>query len=356
MKISRIVSIVLFMWIVSAELYTVVYAQDNLPRALRRRYPEEDYIVRFGAGETAEDATESARFEISKYFEAKISGETIVNQWAQSRTNKGKTIEDQLTEISNSIIVGTSRDIPGIEVISSEYDRRSESYQVWAALDKRSYMGILQNRIMDIDKKITSRLETLSGEDLRRLRIYSQIMNDLIIREKALQDLTLLGSGAATFASETALFGVMSSLDSLIADAFDIGLVFESDTDTSVRAGIVKGINDAGLRVREFADTPSALSSGIDLLMLAEHSVKTRSNSITRNNRDFTFHFADWVLSIRSMDPESKEVIDTLVLKDSTNGGNEDQALERMLSKMLSAQVPAVSNWVYDSIFKPEEL
>jgi|GEM_PF-4326575 hypothetical protein len=355
MRTSHTILILLLLSVVFAETAPGVFAQEKLPRALRKKYSADTNIIRFGSGATAEDAAESARFEIAKYFEAKISGETIVNQWAQSRTKKGKTLEDRLTEISNSIIVGTSRDIPGIVIVSSEYNKRAKSYQVWAVLEKKSYVGILQDRIMGIDNKINTRLDNLSGDDLTRIRVYSQIMNDLILREKALQDLTLLGSGAPTFASEIALFGVMSSLDSLIADAFDIGLVYKNEIESTVKSGITKGINDAGLRVREYPDSPSAIAGGIDLLMTVEHSVKTRTTAMKRNNKEYTFHFADWEISIQTMDPESQEIIDTHILKDSTNGSYEDQAIERMLTKILSEQVPSISTWVYNSIFKPEE-
>ncbi|MFC1651009.1 hypothetical protein ACFL2X_05510 [Candidatus Latescibacterota bacterium] len=355
MRIARTVIALFLLAVALPELMPGVFAQDKLPRSLRRKYSEDSYIIRFGSGDTSEDASESSRFEIAKYFEAKISGETIVNQWAQSRTKKGRSIEERLTEISNSIIVGTSRDIPGIEIISSEYDKKSKSYQVWAALEKSKYIGVLQDRIKNIDGKNNNRLANLSGDDLNRIRIYSHIMNDLLIREKALQDLSILGSGAASISSETALFGVMSSLDSLIADAFDVGLVYKNEMSSSVKSGITKGINDAGLRVREYPDSPSAFESGIDLLMTVEHTVNTRVTSRKMNNKEFTFHFADWVLSIQTMDPESREIINTLVLKDTTNGSYEDQALERMMDKILRVNVPSISKWVYDSIFKPEE-
>ena len=52
------------------EKATNVFAQDEMPRELRRRYTEDLYIVRSGYGDTSEDASESARFEIAKYFEA----------------------------------------------------------------------------------------------------------------------------------------------------------------------------------------------------------------------------------------------------------------------------------------------
>lgn len=338
-----------------SEKATDAYAQDEMPRELRRKYTKDLYIVSSGYGDTSEDASESARFEIAKYFEAKISGETLVKQWAKSQTKRDKTVEDRLTEISNTIRISASRDIPGIEIVSSQYDKKSKSYQVWAVLEKNKYISMLQERIRSIDSKVNHQLENLPGDDLNLIRIYSRIMNDLLLREKTGQDLSLLNSGFAVGTNQIVLFRVMSSLDSLIADAFDVGLVFDDDINSNVESGIIKGINDAGIRVREYPDFSTATDSGIDLLMSVEHNVTARKTSKTFNNKEFTFHFADWVLSVKTIDPETQEVIDTLVLKDNSNGSYEDQAYERMVNKILQAQIPAVSKWVYESIFKPEE-
>ncbi len=49
-----------------------IYAQDKMPKELQGKYAEDLYIVRSGYGDTSGDASESARFEIAKYFEAKI--------------------------------------------------------------------------------------------------------------------------------------------------------------------------------------------------------------------------------------------------------------------------------------------
>jgi len=332
-----------------------VFSQDEMPRDLQRKYTEDLYIVRSGYGDTSEDASESARFEIAKYFEAKISGETLVTQWAKSQTKRGKTIEDRLTEISNTIIIGASRDIPGIEIASSQYDNKSKSYQAWAVLEKSKYISLLQERMRSIDSKVNLQLTNLTGDDLHLIRIYSRIMNDLLLREKAQQDLSLLNSVFPVDSNEIILFGVMTSLDSLIAEAFDVGLVFNGDVNSNVKSGIIKGINDAGIRVREYPDFSTATDSGIDLLMSVEHNVTARKTSKTFNNKEFTFHFADWVLSVQTIDPKTQEIIDTLIQKDNTNGSYEDQAYERMMNKILQDQVPEVSKWVYNSIFKPEE-
>jgi len=333
---------------------SIVHTQNNLPKEIRNKYSEDFYIVRSGTGDTSESASESARFEIVKYFESKISGETLVTQWAKSQSARGKTIEDRFTEFSNRIIISASREIPGIEIVLTKYDKGSKTYGVWAALDKNKYSLYLREKIENIDNLVNHRLANLDGDDLNLIRIYSRVMSDLLLREQSRQDLSLLSLGPGLDSNEIVLHGVMTSLDSLIAEAFDVGLVFDGEVNSNIKSGIIKGINDASIRVREYPDFSAAVDNGIDLLISVEHNVTSRTTSTTINKRDFTFYFAGWVLSVKAIDPDTQEVIDTFVQKDETNGSYEDQALERMVNKILQVQIQAVSDWLYESIFKPE--
>ncbi len=332
----------------------IVYTQDNLPREISSKYSEDFYIVCSGSGDTSESAAESARFEIAKYFESKISGELLVTQWAKSQSARGKTIEDRFTEFSNKIMISASREIPGIEIALTKYNKKSKTYEAWAALDKNKYSLYLRDRVENIDNLVNHRLANLGGDDLNHIRIYSRVMSDLLLREQSRQDLSLLNFGLGLDSNQIVLHGVMTSLDSLIAEAFDVGLIFDGEVNSSIRSGIIKGINDAGIRVREYPDFSAAVDNGIDLLISVEHNVTSRTTSTTINKREFTFHFAGWVLSVKAMDPDTQKVINTFVQRDETSGSYEDQAFERMVNKILQVQVTAVSNWVYESIFKPE--
>ena len=139
-----------------------IYAQDEMPKELRGKYAEDLYIVRYGHGDTSESAAESARFEIAKFFESAISGTTYVIQKAGSKTILGKTIEKQSTEISNKIIISASREIPGIEIVLTEYDKKSKTYEAWAALDKNKHSLILRERINNIpDLTVTNLINEL---------------------------------------------------------------------------------------------------------------------------------------------------------------------------------------------------
>ena len=141
-----------------------VHARDAIPKKVREKYPEDKYIIRSGTGETSGQSIEAARFEIAKFFESKISGETFVRQWAQSTTSQGKSNEDHLTEFTNTIIVGASRDIPGIEIAATEYEKKSKTYVSWAVLEKDRYTTVLRERIRETESTVNTRLEKLQGQ------------------------------------------------------------------------------------------------------------------------------------------------------------------------------------------------
>jgi len=332
-----------------------LFAQDRTPSDIRKKYSEDANIIRSGSGDTSENASESARFEIAKYFESKISGESILNQWAQNQTIRGKTAEDRFTKISNTIKVSTARDIPGIDIVAVVYDDKTKTFEAWAVLGKKAYAAFLMDRIRSIDDAYIHRLENPPAGDLPLVRMFSQIMGDLLIREQARQDLLLLLQGEAVTPGETVLRTVIGSLDSLIAEAFDVGLVFVGDVDDRVKSGILKGINDAGIRVRQFNIMDAARDENNDLILMVEHETKTRSSTMKTGNREFTFYFAEWMLSVKAHDPMTQEVLDTFVKRDQSNGSDEAQARERMINKILQQNITELTTWVYASIFKPEK-
>ena len=338
-----------------SEVCFQVSAQEHVPKDIRSKYSEDKYIIRSGNGESSESASESARFEIAKYFESIISGESLVNQWAKSQTMRGKTTEDRFTKISNTIMVSASREIPGIEIVSVIQDKKSKAYEAWVVLEKSVYSTFLSDRIQKIDSLVNHRLSNLQMNDLNLVRTYSQIMSDLLLREQARQDVSLLDSGFMVGSNEILLNRVMTGLDSLIAEAFDVGLVFNGEVNSKVRAGIIKGISDAGIRVKEFAGFQAAVDEGNDMIIAVEHETSSRSTSKTFNKKEFTFYFANWVLSVNAIDPETQEVINSFMKEDETNGSYEDQAAQRMITKILQTNVPAITGWVYEVIFKPSD-
>lgn len=321
------------------------------PKDILKKYPADQFIHRLGTGETPEQASESARFEIASFFEAKISGETYVRQWAESATSHGKTLEKNLTEMSNTVIIGANRDIPGIEIAASIRNDKRNVYEAWAVLDKANYRSVLRDRITSIDRDVSDRLTRPQTTEIGALQNLSSVTRSLILRKRSRQDLLLLDPNDPVESRDQTLAAVMTSLDSLITGAFDVALICDSTMKSPIRAGLVKGIVEAGIRLKEYPDDVSAKSAGADMFLMAEQVLSPRSSSF----RDRTYYNLDWVLTVKAADPTTGSVIDAIVLNDKTAGAASDaQAEDRMVQRVLSDHVPKISTWVYNVIFKPE--
>ncbi len=353
---ARTIMLLLLIAGCSSSSSVVVKAWGNDRGDIEKKYPSERYIVRSGTGESPESASEAARLEIAKYFESKISGESIVRESLQSKTERGKTEEKRMTELSNIIKVSASREIPGIEIIDTQKDNKSNAYEAWAGLDKSKYAGVLSDRIMKLDSDVDQLLGNTSGDDIKRLRDLTSAMNSLVERKKAVQDLTLLKTGGAPAMRDQVLRNVIASLDSLVSTAFDVGLVWNGEIDSKVLAGLTQGIVDAGIRLKEYPGLPVAKESGADLVLSVKQDATRSKGNTTVGSKEYTIIFIDWVLSVNAMDPNTEQVIDSLVQRDKISDmGDEAHANSRMVSKILQNQVPNVSSWVYRLIFTPAE-
>ncbi len=321
--------------------------------AVRKKFPENRFIIRSGTGESPEKAAEAARFEIAKFFESKISGETLVKEWAQSATARGKRVDSRMTEITNTVAIAASRDIPGIEIAATDEDKSAGLYEAWAVVDREKLLKVLQERIAGIDRDVDSRLAAQGATDMAKVAAFSRSMRDLVSREQTRQDILLLGGNVESRSG--VLHAVLTGLDSLIADAFDVGIVFEGGVDVKVKSLTLKGVADAGIRIKEYADQAAAGAGGADLVMVVAHEVTKRKTSNTAGGREFVFFWVDWVLSVKAVDPAGGEIIGTTVLTDKISGGTDEQAAERMVGKMLQTQIPKVTSWIAAMVFDPEK-
>lgn len=346
------VSLIVFIFCITVTATSVV-AQNN---DITKRYPPERYLVRQGLGETPESASEAARLEIAKYFESKISGESIVKEWAESRTVKGKTSQKYVSELSNTIKVSAEREIPGIEITGAGKNKKFDAYETWAVLEKSAYVSVLTDRIQKLDSEIDQALKT-QGNDLSRLKNLNKALKSLIAREQDRGDLRLLTPGGAPESKSAILQGVITSIDSLVSGAFDVGLVFEGEVESKIRSGLLKAVVDAGIRVKEYRLFTAAIGAGTDLVIEVKHDSTPNTRKQKVGSREFEFFSVSWVLSVNAYDPKTTEVIDTIVQKENVQnvGGGEIKAQEDMVRKILQDQVPAVTSWVYGLIFQPAE-
>jgi hypothetical protein len=323
--------------------------------SIQARYHSEFYIVRSGRGKTQEEAAEYARFEIVKFFESRITGETRLRQTSESAVTRGRIVESILTELENEVSVSSEREIPGIEIVENAQVPGSGLYEAWAALSKKEYGALLAERVRTADTTIDTRLGSPGASDIERARTLAGISRIVTERERDRRDLSLVMPEAGVESRE-ALFGMVSaSLDSLLEHAIDVGVVLGGDMDDRIRPTIVDGITGSGIRMKEFDSMASAVNGGSDMIVTANIVVTPRVSETTIASQTVKLFWSDWVLSLTAIDPSSKALVDTIVLTDKASGRDPDQALQRMIGRISETQTPAMARWIYDVIIRPEK-
>jgi len=330
-----------------------VVSCEETPREISDKYSEDVYLVRMGSAEAADQAADAARFEIASYFEVKVSGERLIKQWYQSGTARGKMIEDNLSELTNTIIIRAERDIPGIDIpLTPRRNEDQKLYEAWAVLNKASYGRVLADRITAIDENAQRRYSRTDVSDYERIGDLKRIVADLVLREKYKADLTLLGMAGMISVCPVDPPSVMEALDRLIADEFTVGIVCTGDVAQEVRAAIVQGAVDAGIRVKAYADMDAARAEDADVTLNVSHEVTFTTTAY--NN--FQFHNASWIIALTLVEPGTEKVIKSEVLDGKKPGAqNNDQARVRMIREIVTTQIQPITEFVYAAIFQPDD-
>ena len=319
------------------------------------RYPSELYIVRSGRGETPEEARDKARFEIVTFFESRITGETILRQHAESTIRRGRLTEKILTDLSRSVTVSGEREIPGIEIIDGGKRGEGGLYEAWAVLSKRDYAAVLGDRIAAIDSQVDDTLGRTFNSDLEAVRGLSRAVRNIVKREEVRQDLTVL-TGSGTLPSRGALLAtIAASVDSIIANALDIGIITGSGISETTKPGIMAGLTEAGIRVKDYNEMSGAVRDGVDMIVSTDMKSSSRTMETTVSSQTVTLYWSEWVLSLTALDPATREVIDTVVLSDKASGRDPNQSRSRMETRILDTQVPTITGWIYKIIYQVEE-
>jgi len=316
-------------------------------------YPPERFIVRTGTGPTTEAASDAARFEIAAFFESGIAGETVVSQWARSESSGGTLSEERMTVLSGTVSVAAGRDIPGIEIVRTERLEGSRDYRAWAALDRLRHAAFLGERIANLDEAVDSKRSAAYDDDLRAAAGLASILRDLNARERDRRDLAVVSSGMAPPTREPLMLAVLTSLDSLVTNALDVGLVFGPEMREDVKALIASGIADEGIRIVEYSDTMTGVNSGADLVVTVSMESGVTETANTISGREVTLQRVDWSMTMQAFDPGTFDIADTLVLRDRASGLDEKQAFDMMAAQVSNRHLRTISSWIYSVVFGP---
>ena len=307
------------------------------------RYPDALYLVREGTGSSRDEAENAARFEIARFFESRISGESIVRRWAKSVIAGGKTRERFATELTRVITVAAERDIPGIVIADAA--RSGDTWRAWAVLDRAAYHQTLDERLTALDREIIDRLALPRGSDLAYAKTLGRSLAALTERERLRGDLSVLGFGLVPPSRSEQASELLVELERLLSDSFVIALKGNSAGTGRTGGTLAGALSAAGFRVGQTTtdDADMVLSWGI------ESTVSQRPLKIGDDTVELVR--IDWDLDLTAAEPGKSMQLGSVSFHDTVTGNDETQAQRLMNARIGSDQARKTASWVYELVF-----
>jgi hypothetical protein len=121
------------------------------------KYPDKDYFIGVGIGNSLDSARSNARAEIAKIFQARVM------QVSQSQENESKSYNDTSSKYSSAIQnesttqVITDQILQGVEIVET-YQKKKDFYAL-AVLSKQKVKFTFMQNVLDEEQKIKNNMD-----------------------------------------------------------------------------------------------------------------------------------------------------------------------------------------------------
>ncbi len=138
-------------------------------------YPENQYIIGVGSGDTREAAQNNAIASISKVFQSKIKvDQTVIENYFEQEKN-GVISTSGNSAVLNHSTVGSNQELKNIKIDQSYFSPKDGMYYVLAYLDRKETAAIYRKEISDNDLKIGEYHELYEKSD-KKLSKYAYLL------------------------------------------------------------------------------------------------------------------------------------------------------------------------------------
>lgn len=205
-------------------------------------YPPSRFVVGIGFGDSAQQADDMARGEVSKFFQASVVSVTREEEIYHQKREQGVTQLQQSFESRTYTRVRGEAKLEGVEIPlrTQELGR----YYSLAVLDKPRFTSRLRRELMDLDMKIQESMQADAGTPAQRIRHLARVVRLLQKRVDLARRLRVLGF-AATLDPET-YDGVLMELHGLLVSHYS--MTVRSDSP-EVSAFLVEALRKEGFHV-----------------------------------------------------------------------------------------------------------
>lgn len=140
-----------------------------------KKYLENEYIIGVGLADSLDSARSSARAEIAKIFQSRItqSSESISTEKSTIKNNTANSVSEIKAE--SKINVSTDQVLEGVKIAETYYDKSKKTYYALAILNKARTRALLSSQIAEQEGILTSMVSSVdrAKSPVERLQLLS---------------------------------------------------------------------------------------------------------------------------------------------------------------------------------------
>ena len=305
-------------------------------------YPDHQFLIGVGQGESRTVAEERAYAAVSRIFKVDVTSQSKDWESYLQLERKGSRHMERRLNIETMTRVTTDKLLENATIADIWKDPKTNLYSALAVLERRPASAVLTKRVAELDEVIDRDIKESGGDGdkLLTLRKRHRAVKNLITREMLNSDLRVL-SGLG-IPSEFSVSALTRDLDQFLHDNLVVAVEVKGDQADVVRQAIIETLLRQGLPVTARVSGDGAVA---DLIVTGE----TRLWPVELP--DPKFRYVRWCGDFTLISPQAERILGTVARSGREGHLNYREASNRALialqQEVGAALVKSLSDQLY---------
>ncbi|MEP6600837.1 MAG: LPP20 family lipoprotein [Nitrospirota bacterium] len=292
----------------------------NGPKAAA--YPDAQYMVGVGQGDSRAVAEQRAYAAVSRIFKADIASQSRDWETYLNLEHTGSHHMERRLTVETMTRVSTDKILENVRIVDTWSDPKTNLYSALAVLDRASTKAVLLSRISELDEAIERNIqESREAHDkLLTLRQLHRAVRNLITRETLNSELRIVSG--QVMSSQFSVPGLTQDLDKFLSVSLIVAVEVTGDQSDAVRQAIIETLLREGFPVTASLSRKDTVP---DLLVRGE------TRLWPADLPDPKFRYVRWCGDFTLVSPESQRIFGAIARSGREGHLNYREASNRAL-------------------------
>ena len=212
-------------------------------------YPDAQYMIGVGQGDSRAVAEQRAYAAVSRIFKADITSQSRDWETYLNLERRGSNHMERRLTVETMTRVSTDKLLENVRIAETWKDPKTNVYSALAVLDRASARAALLSRISELDEAIERNIkESREAQDkLLTLRQLHHAVRNLITRETLNSELRVVSG--QVISSQFSVLGLAQDLDNFLSVSLVVAVEVTGDQSDAVRQAIIETLLREGFPV-----------------------------------------------------------------------------------------------------------